>query len=113
EMRCRPSPPATKITAIEEMMDAPEPTVSLLKERVKPVVSSDARRVAKLIAQLGSDEFDERQRASASLEEMGEGTAHLLAKGLEGGGSSLETRKRLEELLAKCEKPTTLRKQQQ
>jgi WD40 repeat protein len=89
-------------TAIGQMLDHPEQTVALLKERVRPVRISDPDTVAELIVKLNSALFSEREKAQSTLEKMGEGAAHLLAKALQGN-VSLELRRRLEALLRKCE----------
>ena len=88
--------------AIGQMVDAPEPTVAFLKERLRPVQLADPDTVAKLIVQLDSENFTEREKAQKELEKMGEGAAHLLVKALQGNVGP-ESRTRLEELLSKCE----------
>jgi len=97
--------------AMAQMIEVPEHTVALLKERVRPVQSSDPDTVAKLLVQLDSDKFTERQEAAQALEKMGEGAAHLLTKALEGK-VSLELHRRLEELLSKCDSTSALALQQ-
>jgi hypothetical protein len=93
------APAAYKV--IEEMITAPEHATALFKERIRPVRAGDPVRVAKLIAQLGSDVFVERESAERALEKMGEGAAHLLTKAIEGK-ADLEVQHRVERLLAKC-----------
>ena len=88
--------------AIGQMIDNPEHTLALLKARLRPVPFSDPDTVARLIAQLDSDTFAERDDAQHALEKMGEAAAHLLTKALQGQVSA-ESRRRLEELLSKCE----------
>ncbi|MBY0228446.1 MAG: hypothetical protein K2W96_04110, partial [Gemmataceae bacterium] len=84
--------------AIAQMAGAPAEAAALLKERLPPVSKPDTAAAARLIARLGSDDFDERQAAGRGLEEMGEGVAALLAKAAEG---DLEVRRRAERLLGK------------
>jgi WD40 repeat protein len=84
------------------LLEAPEHAMALLKERVRPDRTGDPEVVAKLIAQLDSKSFAEREEARKALEKLGEGAAHLLAKALEGK-VSMELSRRLEELLRKCE----------
>jgi WD40 repeat protein len=93
--------------AMGEMIDVPEQTVALLKERVRPVQNGDSDTVAKLIDQLDSETFAERVEAQNALEKMGEGAAHFLVKALEGK-PGLELRRRLEELLSRCDSTSTL-----
>jgi WD40 repeat protein len=86
--------------AIGQMLDDPEHAAALLKERVCPVQAGDPATAAKLIAQLGSEVFAERERAERALEKMGEGVAHLLTKAIHGN-VDLELRRRAEGLLKK------------
>jgi hypothetical protein len=88
--------------SVGEMLNLPEHTVAFLKQRVQPVRSADPDTVAELIARLDSAKYAERARAQAALETTGEGAAHLIAQALEGK-VSLELRRRLEELLCKCD----------
>ena len=92
--------------AIEQMIDVPEHAVTFLKERVRPVQLSDPNVVAKLLVQLDSETFSEREQAQQTLERMGEGAAHLLVKALEGNGS-LELRRRVRELQNKCDETSS------
>jgi WD40 repeat protein len=98
--------------AVEQMVDAPSQSVALLRERVKPIASSDAKTVEKLIAQLDSEKYEERTGAHKRLEQMGEGAAQAFAKALERDIPSLELRRSLEELLRRCDENTTQRTQQ-
>jgi hypothetical protein len=88
------------------MLHAPEDAVALLKERVQPVRLSDPKEVARLLVQLDSAAFTERQKAQQALEKMGEGAAHLLLKAREGK-VSLELGRRLDVLLSKCAATST------
>jgi WD40 repeat protein len=91
---------------IGQLIAAPEHAVALLEERVRPVPASDPVTAAKLIAQLDSEEFAERENAERALEKMGEGIAHLLAKAIRGK-VDLELRRRVERLLKKCGETST------
>lgn len=97
------SPAKDAYNAIGQMIDAPEHAVALLKERVQPVQRSDPATVAKLITQLDSDTYAEREKAQIALEKMGEGAAHLFKQSLEGK-INVELRRRLEALLRQCDK---------
>jgi hypothetical protein len=92
---------------VGQMLDAPEPAVALLKERLRPVKLADPDAVTKLLARLDSTTYAEREKARSALEKMGEGAAHLLQKALEGD-VSLESRRRLEALLKKCDATSAL-----
>lgn len=61
----------------------------------------DGERIAKLIAQLGSDSFTEREEASKALEVIGAAAQEALEKAVVA--SDLETRKRAQAVLKKIE----------
>jgi hypothetical protein len=87
--------------AVCALVATPEQAISLLKSRLKPSYSVDADRINGLIAGLDSDQFEERKRASVELEKAGEQAIPMLRQAL-AGASSPETRKRLQELLARA-----------
>ncbi len=62
----------------------------------------DADRIAKLIAQLGSDDFDEREKASADLEAVGDPAYGALREAARN--TDEEVHKRAEILIGKIEK---------
>jgi WD40 repeat protein len=80
----------------------PAQTVRFLKHHLPPAASTDADKIAKLIADLDSDQFAVRKQASEDLERISDSAGPLLRKALESDPSP-EARKRLEELLAKAE----------
>jgi hypothetical protein len=96
--------------AIGEMIDSPQPSVGMLKEKVRPIRAADPVAAAKLIAQLDSEEFTEREKAERALEKMGEAVAHHLIKAIQGKGD-LELRRRAQRLLKKCNETSILGKQ--
>jgi WD40 repeat protein len=75
-----------------------EAVVAFLKERLTPEEKFTADRVAQLIANLDSDEFDVRDRASRQLMRFGKPTADALRKTL-AGNPSLEVHRRIDEIL--------------
>jgi hypothetical protein len=79
---------------------AAEQAVPFLAERVRPVAPPDARRVAKLLAELDDDHFEVRERASRELEKLGRLVAPTLREAL-AGRPSPEARRRLTALLEK------------
>lgn len=83
--------------AIHELVAAPRQALALLRERFKPVAAPDPLRVAQLIADLDSDQFAVRMKATEELERLGELADDVIQKAL-AGQPSLETRKRLEQL---------------
>jgi RNA polymerase sigma factor (sigma-70 family) len=96
--------------AMGKMLAAPAPTVAFLGGRVKPAPAAEARRVAALIADLGSEQFKTRDQAMKELEKLGEVAAPALHKAY-AGDPPLEVKRRLEVLLEKLSNwpPETLR----
>jgi WD40 repeat protein len=92
---------STAYKAVGQMIDSPKNAIALLKERVRPIRASGPDTVARLITQLDSDRFDEREKAQQALEQMGEGTAHHLEKALHAK-VDVELHRRLQRLLKKC-----------
>jgi hypothetical protein len=78
---------------------SPGEAVPFLRERLRPAALPEARRLAKLIADLDSDQFAVRDKAAGELEKLGELAAPALKEALKGRRSS-EARRRLELLLA-------------
>jgi hypothetical protein len=86
------------------LADAPKSALPLLR---KELLREDAKvRIERLLADLDSDEFDERQRATRALEELGLVARPYLAKALRSG-PPLDVRRRLEKLLAALDDPFT------
>jgi hypothetical protein len=63
---------------------------------------ADATRIAKLIEQLGNDDFDEREKASTGLDALGEPALDALRQAVKS--TDAEVRKRAETLVGKIEK---------
>src|SRR5262249_51642042 len=72
----------------------PEQTVAELKKRLKPAEARDAARLKKLLADLDSDSFDERQAADAELAKLGGRIEPALRRTLQEKPSA-EVRKRV------------------
>ena len=85
--------------AMEALARAPESTVVWIGRQVQPV---RAGRYARLIANLESDQFDVRQQATEELERAGDRAEADLREALDSN-PSLETRQRLEQLLARLD----------
>lgn len=94
---------AQAYTAIATLADCPS-AVELLQAHVKPVASADNKQVARLIADLESQQFAIRERASRELAELADRIAPTLRKALKAA-PGLETRVRLEQLLSSVEFP--------
>lgn len=91
--------------ALWMMIAAARPSVSLLAERLRPKQPVEGTRLERLIAELDSDQFKNRVRASQELEELGELAETALRKAL-AGTQSLEVRRRVDDLLHKVEAQT-------
>jgi WD40 repeat protein len=92
--------------AICALTASPEHAVPFLREHLRPVVSADAKQLARLVADLSSAQFGVRDKATQELEELGELANPALRKALEGQ-PALEVRRRVERLLEKQEGPVT------
>jgi RNA polymerase sigma factor (sigma-70 family) len=87
--------------AIHQLAAAPNAAVPFLRKRLHPVPAVDEKRVARLIADLDSDAFATRQKATTELAKLADQPIAAYRKALESK-PSIETRKRLEELLEKA-----------
>jgi RNA polymerase sigma factor (sigma-70 family) len=78
----------------------PETSARWLKQHLHPVPEIDRARIARLIRDLDSNQFADRQQATDELEKLGELAAPALRQALTGQ-PSLEVRQRIERLLEK------------
>jgi RNA polymerase sigma factor (sigma-70 family) len=93
---------ATKaFRAIAILASTPKQALPALKKWLRPVPPVDERKVARLLADLGSEEFTVRQQATEELEKLGSLVESELRKVL-AGQPALETRRRVEQLLEKA-----------
>ena len=92
--------------SIRLLIEAPERSVPLLRERLRPAPAPDAKRIEQLLRGLDSNRFTERENASKELERLADVAAPALRK-LLAGNPSLEVRRRAEELLAMAEGPVS------
>jgi hypothetical protein len=76
----------------------------LLKAKLPPLASADAERMAELVADLDSGRFAAREAATKSLAALGPAARPALEAGLSKKPSA-EGRARIEDLLARLEKP--------
>ena len=86
--------------ALWALADAPGQALPLLARHLKPVPATDARRIARRIAELDADEFAVRERASAELERLGEAAVGALREAADKAASA-EVQRRTQELLRK------------
>jgi hypothetical protein len=79
--------------------------VPWLQGYLKPVLPADARRIDRLIAELDSDDFPVRERATRELVEIGEAAEPALRRVL-ADKPSLEVRRRVEPMVKDLERRT-------
>lgn len=84
--------------ALVELSAVPEQTVPLLRQRLQPARPPDPLLLARLLADLDSDRFEVRDKATRQIESIGELAEPALRKAL-AGKPSLELRRRVEQLL--------------
>lgn len=92
--------------AVGALIAAREEAVSFLKGKLQAATLRDAKRLAQLLADLDSDEFAVRERASHALEALNESAVPHLRKAL-ADNPSAEVRRRLEEILKQQESAPT------
>jgi hypothetical protein len=98
--------PEVAYPALWSLLANPDAAVALLEKRLKPDEKSDPKRIERLIADLGDDDFEVRQKADADLRKLGERAETALRRALETA-KDLEVRKRAAGLLARLEAPPT------
>jgi WD40 repeat protein len=84
--------------ALRRLRAAPESALALFGEQLRPVAAVEAKRVAGLIADLDSEQFETRERAARELTELGGAAEPALRQALKGQPSA-EVRARVEGLL--------------
>jgi RNA polymerase sigma factor (sigma-70 family) len=94
---------AAAYQAVQKLAAAPRQAVPWLAARLRPVAVVPPAQTAALLADLDSDKFAVREKASAALEELGESAGPALRQTL-AGKPSPEVRRRVEALLHKLRK---------
>jgi WD40 repeat protein len=94
---------AAALLAIDALSAAPGQAVPLLKARLVKEPMLSAERLARLVADLDSARFQEREKASAELERFGKLAEPALRDVLKGE-PPLELRRRVEQILARTER---------
>jgi WD40 repeat protein len=84
--------------AVWALVQDPGHSLPFLRDRLRPVPPADPQQTTRLIAELDSDKFSVRERAAQQLGERAEAAAPTLREAL-ARRPSLETRKRLTEIL--------------
>jgi WD40 repeat protein len=90
------------VRAAWALAEAPEAAVPFLAKRLRPAVPVEARRLARLVAELDSDTFAARERATRELEAVGSLAEPALRAALRGR-PSLELALRARGLLERIE----------
>jgi RNA polymerase sigma factor (sigma-70 family) len=88
--------------AIQRLAADPKSAVPFLHQRLQPVGLADPKKLTKLIGDLDSATFTERENAHRELASLGDAAASAIRKAL-AGTPTLEARRRMEELLKKLE----------
>lgn len=91
--------------ALWRMVAAPRQAVPFLAGRLRPAAPVEDERLTRLIADLDSDRFDVRRRASQELQRLGEQAVPAVRRAL-AGKPSPEARRRLEELVSRADSRT-------
>jgi hypothetical protein len=87
--------------AVHALTVSPRPALALLRAKLKPI-ETDAT-VRRLVADLDSEQFAVRSKATAQLEKLGDQAESALLEAT-AGRPSLEVRRRVEQLLAKLDR---------
>ncbi len=91
---------AKAYVAVRRLIADPARAVPYLAQRLRPAVPADEQRVARLIADLDSDDFAVRDRAVKELERTGDLALPALGKA-SAGKPSLEMQRRMDQLVQK------------
>ncbi len=92
--------------AMLHLIAGPDETVRLFTHRLKPRPPVDAKRLDRLVSNLGDDDSKVRERASAELLEVGRPALGALKKAARS--PSLETKRRARDLLRRLELGTII-----
>jgi hypothetical protein len=84
--------------AMRELFARPRPTISLLRERLRPAVAVDEQAVRRLLRDLDSDAFAVREKAAADLESAVDSAEPILRAALKEKQTA-ETKRRIETIL--------------
>jgi RNA polymerase sigma factor (sigma-70 family) len=90
--------------AVWALVGSPAQAVRLLRTRLKRVAGVEERRVKRLIAELGSEDFTTRTRATEELGRLG-GLARAALESARQGERDLERARRIDRLLEQMDRP--------
>jgi RNA polymerase sigma factor (sigma-70 family) len=94
---------AAGFRALRALVADPARSVPFLAEHLRPAAVVGEKRLSELIADLGSDDFAVREKATEELDKLGEAALDVLRKAL-ARQPALDTRRRLEQLIEKQER---------
>ncbi len=97
---------AVGFRAMQALAATPREAVGWLKANLRPAAKADAERIRRAIARLDSNQFAERQQATAELEEAGDAARAYLEEAL-ASAPPPEARRRLVALLDRLNNPPT------
>jgi hypothetical protein len=92
----------TAFRALWALTRAPAEAAALANQHLRPVRPADGRQTAALIADLGSDRFVLREKATAALQQLGASAGPALRQALQDD-PTLEARRRIEQLLRRID----------
>ncbi|HZV07471.1 MAG TPA: sigma-70 family RNA polymerase sigma factor [Gemmataceae bacterium] len=88
---------------MQALVADPSRSVPYFRARLYPIAPADEKRLQQWIADLDSDQFAVREKATSELEKLGAAAVGTMQKALEAK-PALETRRRLEQLIDKQER---------
>jgi RNA polymerase sigma factor (sigma-70 family) len=94
---------AASFQAMQTLAADPTRSVPYLRERLHAVAQADEKSLQRWIADLDSDQFKIREKATAELEKLGPAALHAMRKAIDEK-PRLETRRRLGQLIEKQER---------
>jgi hypothetical protein len=98
--------------AMQRLIAAPRLTLDSLRQRLPAIATAEAPRLGRLLSDLDSNRFAVRDKAARELEKLGQAVEPELRRALARAGSSLEFRRRLEQILNKIQIPSGQRLQE-
>ncbi len=93
----------TAYRGIQLLAADPVRSVPLLRTRLHPIAPADEKRLQQWIADLDSEQFAVREKATTELDKLGPAALHAMRKAL-ADKPALETRRRLEPLIERLER---------
>jgi RNA polymerase sigma factor (sigma-70 family) len=89
--------------AVWRLAASPEQSVPFLRGQLRPVAPVDRNKIDRLVADLDNNRFAVRARATSALEQLGPAAEAAIREYLAGKVPSVESRRRLELILARLD----------